>query len=196
MEKENIPLYQTELYDQPSTMRTHDDENDDSAALISDEPGKFGMNRDVNFIGAISLLVGTMIGSGIFASPSSVAYYARSTGAILIIWIGCGVLSMMAAVCWCELGTMFPRACAEYSYIYEGFGEIPAFLFSFVSILVLKPAALVILLLTCGDYIMSATGYYNQVYSKVIAAFALGLLICVMYVSSKGIIKSAHKVRP
>lgn len=138
-----------------------------------DEPCKIG--SDVSFISALSLLIGTIIGSGIFASPSVVAFYACSPVAIIGIWIACGIITMLAAMCWIELGTMLPHACGEYSYIYTAFGEAPAFVFAYASILVLKPAGLSILLLTCGDYIMTALGSYCLLYSKIIAAVALGV---------------------
>ena len=61
------------------------------------------MEKAVGLVGGISLIVGTMIGSGIFASASAVANYSGSVGMTLLVWVGCGVLSMMASLCYVEL---------------------------------------------------------------------------------------------
>ena len=140
-----------------------------------------GLKRQVNLLNGVALLVGTIIGSGIFASPRAVAHHMGSTGAILLTWLGCGILSMLAALTWCELGTMFPNASGgEYTYVTEAFGPLAGFLFAFSSIMVIRPAALSLIAITCGDYIMTAFGIGNQqLYSKIIAAVLIGLLLTI-----------------
>ena len=53
-----------------------------------------------------------------------------------------------------ELGTMIPKSGCEYAYLYEAFGPIPAFLFSWVSMILLKPSSVAIIALTCAEYVM------------------------------------------
>ena len=112
------------------------------------------MEKTVGLVGGISLIVGTMIGSGIFASASAVADYSGSVGMTLFVWVGCGVLSMMASLCYVELGVSVPKSGAEYAYLLEAFGEIPAFLFTFVSAIILRPASVAAILLTAGNYVV------------------------------------------
>ena len=112
------------------------------------------MEKSVGLVGGISLIVGTMIGSGIFASASAVANYSGSVGMTLLVWVGCGVLSMMASLCYVELGVSVPKSGAEYAYLLEAFGEIPAFLFTFVSAIILRPASVAAILLTAGNYVV------------------------------------------
>ena len=112
------------------------------------------MEKAVGLVGGISLIVGTMIGSGIFASASAVADYSGSVGMTLLVWAGCGVLSMMASLCYVELGVSVPKSGAEYAYLLEAFGEIPAFLFTFVSAIILRPASVAAILLTAGNYVV------------------------------------------
>lgn len=135
-----------------------------------------GLRRSIGLLGGCALLVGTIIGSGIFASPKSVASYAVSPGASLLIWAGCGVLAMMAALSYCELGTAFPNASGgEYHYLYQAFGSIPAFLYAYTAILITRPAQFAIITLTCGNYVqIAALGYEVQLYSKLIAAGVIG----------------------
>ena len=84
-----------------------------------------GLRREVNIFGAISILIGTIIGSGIF----SVANRVESVGASLLVWTGCGVITMLGSLCYLELGTTFPKSGGEVVYLREAFGPLPAFMF-------------------------------------------------------------------
>ena len=100
MAEDGVPMVETSAkQDKPTTT--------DAEPLSS---GKGGLERTIGLVGCAALLVGTIIGSGIFASPKSVSNYAQSPGASLVIWSGCGVIAMLASLSYCELGTMFPNA--------------------------------------------------------------------------------------
>ena len=53
-----------------------------------------------------------------------------------------------------ELGTMIPKSGCEYAYLFEAFGPIPAFVFSYVSMILIKPSSIAIIALTCAEYVM------------------------------------------
>lgn len=93
-----------------------------------------------------------MIGSGIFVSPTGLLLRTGSVGVSFIIWIACGVLSLLGALAYAELGTNNPSSGAEWAYFMEAFGPLLAFLFSWVSTLVLKPAQLAIICLSFATY--------------------------------------------
>ena len=99
------------------------------------------MEKSVGLVGGISLI-------------AAVANYSGSVGMTLLVWVGCGVLSMMASLCYVELGVSVPKSGAEYAYLLEAFGEIPAFLFTFVSAIILRPASVAAILLTAGNYVV------------------------------------------
>ena len=119
------------------------------------EKGNFvGLERKLGLVSGICLIVGTMIGSGIFASPRYVMEHSGSVGLTLIVWSLCGVLAMLGALCYSELGTMIPLSGAEYAYLYEGFGPLAAFLYSWTSVIVLKPSQVAIICLAFGAYVI------------------------------------------
>lgn len=112
------------------------------------------LQRKLGLVSGVCLIVGTMIGSGIFASPRYVMENSGSVGLSLIVWSLCGVLAMFGALCYSELGTMIPLSGAEYVYLLEGFGPLPAFLYSWTSVIVLKPSQVAIICLAFGAYVI------------------------------------------
>ncbi|XP_070575142.1 b(0,+)-type amino acid transporter 1-like [Ptychodera flava] len=116
------------------------------------ESSTVNLKRQVGLISGIALIVGTMIGSGIFVSPKGVLRQTESVGMSLIIWLACGVLAMLGALSYAELGTLIPKSGAEYPYLFEAFGPIAAFMFSWISVVLLKPASVAAIALAFGSY--------------------------------------------
>ncbi|KAI5619776.1 B(0,+)-type amino acid transporter 1, partial [Silurus asotus] len=136
----------------------------------------------VGLISGICLIVGTMIGSGIFISPKAVLDGTGAVGTCLSVWAACGVLATLGALCYAELGTMITKSGGEYPYLMESFGPIPAYLYSWTTILILKPSSLAIISLSCGEY--AATPFYPGCTPPVIVIKSLAaasiLLLTVM----------------
>lgn len=137
------------------------------------------MERGVGLTSAVALIVGTMIGSGIFVSPKGVIQRSGSVALSLIVWAGCGLLSLFGALSYAELGTMIPKSGGEHAYLNECFGAIPAYLFAWTTMFVLKPAAVSIMSLTFAEYIVDgSTGGCTQheVTKKLLACVCLLLV--------------------
>lgn len=65
-----------------------------------------GLKRGIGLMGAVNIIIGVMIGSGIFVSPTDALKYSGSMGFCLVVWTVCGVISLLGALCFAELGTV------------------------------------------------------------------------------------------
>ncbi|NOT09729.1 MAG: amino acid permease [Gemmatimonadales bacterium] len=98
--------------------------------------------RTVGLLPAVLVLVGITIGSGIFRVPLTVAGRLGEPGSVLLVWVFGGVLALLGALTLAELAALFPRSGGVFAYIEEGFGPMPAFLFGWSQLAVLRASAL------------------------------------------------------
>jgi len=141
-----------------STLRKGENRDSDGNFSSDTEP-PIELKRTVGLFSGISLIVGTMIGSGIFVSPSGLLDRTGSVAMSLIVWIACGIVSMLGALAYAELGTMIPSSGAEYAYFMEAFGPFPAYMFSWVSTMIIKPSQLAIICMSFATYAVEAFAY-------------------------------------
>jgi hypothetical protein len=113
-------------------------------------------NKSLTFVNGLSLIIGLIIGSGIFSSPSQVNKNAGSPGAALIVWALAGVLAWTGAASYAELGGAIPLNGGAQVYLSKIFGEWAGFLFTWCAVMVLKPGSAAIIAIIFGEYIMSA----------------------------------------
>src|SRR4029079_8024116 len=91
---------------------------------------------------AIAIVVGNVIGSGIYAKPGRIAADAGDVRLILTAWVVGGVICLFGALCFAELGAMMPRAGGLYVYLREAYGRPCAFLFGWSDFLFGRPASI------------------------------------------------------
>lgn len=104
-------------------------------------PAPQDLPRRIGFWGGTAIMVGIIIGSGIFKTPASIARQLDQPGLILSLWLAGGILSLFGALTYAELGTMFPRSGGIYVYLHRGFGGIVSFAFGWTYMLITKPMA-------------------------------------------------------
>ena len=100
------------------------------------------MPRSVGLLQTIAVSVGVAIGSGIFRVPATVAAQLQAPGAILVCWILGGIIALCGALTVAELAGALPRSGGIFAYLLEAYGPLPAFLFGWTELVVIRAAAL------------------------------------------------------
>lgn len=98
--------------------------------------------RALGLLTAMAVVVGNVIGSGIFLKPGAIAASSGNFSLIITVWVFGGVLCFLGALCIAELATMLPKAGGLYVYIREAYGRLPAFLFGWTEMLFSRPGSI------------------------------------------------------
>jgi amino acid transporter len=105
-------------------------------------PGTDRLQRQLGLWSAVAVLVGSTIGSGIFRVPSTIAGQVGTVGAMAMLWVLGGLIALFGALTLAELAALFPRSGGIYVFLREAYGPLPAFLFGWTELLVIRPSAL------------------------------------------------------
>ena len=108
--------------------------------------------RAVGRLGSTAIVIGTIIGSGIFLVPHDVAERVGSVGALLAIWVVGGALSLAGALSIAELGAATPEAGGVYVYLRQAYGKLFAFLYGWAALTVIESGAIATLAVAFGIY--------------------------------------------
>ena len=113
-------------------------------------------HKSLTYLNGLSLIVGIIIGSGIFSSPAQVNINAGSYGASLIVWAIAGILAWTGAASYAELGGAIPLNGGAQVYLSKIFGDWAGFLFTWSAVFVLKPGGAAIIAIIFGEYVVRA----------------------------------------
>jgi basic amino acid/polyamine antiporter, APA family len=122
---------------------------------VADQWGE-RMPRSVSLLQTIAVSVGITIGSGIFRVPATVAAQLQAPGAMLLCWVLGGVIALCGALTIAELAAALPRSGGIFAYLLEGYGPLPAFLFGWTELIVIRAAALGAIATIFAEYL----GYF------------------------------------
>jgi amino acid transporter len=121
------------------------------------------------------VLVGSTIGSGIFRVPSAVAADVGTVGAIALLWLVGAAVALFGALTLAELAVLFPRSGGIYVFLREAYGPLPAFLFGWTELLVIRPSALGAIAILFAEYLAEFTPIGGPGV-RVVAALAIVVL--------------------
>jgi basic amino acid/polyamine antiporter, APA family len=113
----------------------------------------------LGLVEGVALVIGIVVGAGIFRSPPAVAANASSTVMILAVWGLGGLVSLAGAMCYAELAATYPHAGGDYHYLSRALGRGPAFLFAWARLTVIPTGSLALLAFVGGDYAAQLVGH-------------------------------------
>ncbi|MGB5635689.1 MAG: amino acid permease [Waterburya sp.] len=128
-----------------------------------------------NVIEASAVIVGIVVGVGIFKTPALVAANVGSESSFLLIWLLGGLISLMGALCYGELASAYPDAGGEYHYLTRSFGKEIALLFAWARLSVMQTGSIALLAFVFGDY-LSQLFSLGEGTSSICAALAVMIL--------------------
>ncbi len=128
------------------------DEVDDAQRQSAVKTRQAGPRPMLTVLDAVALIVGVVIGAGIFKTPALVAAHAGGSGMFLLAWLLGGVISLIGALCYAELATAYPHTGGDYHYLRRAFGQDMAFLFAWARMMVLQTGSIAMLGFVFGDY--------------------------------------------
>ncbi|KAL7016449.1 hypothetical protein ACKWTF_010030 [Chironomus riparius] len=141
----------------PIARKVSNGDDNNAKDIINNNAGdgqEVTLKAKMTLVNGITVIVGSIIGSGIFVSPTGVLKYTGSVNMALVVWVISGLFSMVGAYCYSELGTMIKKSGADYAYIMTTFGPFMAFLRLWVECMIVRPCSQAIVALTFSVYVL------------------------------------------
>ena len=154
------------------------------------------MKRELGLLDATLLVAGSMIGSGIFIVTADITRNVGSAGWLIAVWLFTGVMTLIAAVSYGELSSMFPKAGGQYVYLKEAYNPLVGFLYGWSFFAVIQTGTIA----AVGVAFSKFTAYLWPAVSEDIVLFslgsitispaqvlAIGIIILLTYINTKGV---------
>lgn len=132
------------------------------------------LRREIGLFGAVMLVIGGIVGAGVFANPAVVAGILHTPVLILLAWGAGGVVALLGAFVYAELAHRIPETGGEYAYLTQTYGPLVGFLFGWTSLLVVQAGGMAFVTMIFARYFLILTGW--PVPEGVVGVAALALL--------------------
>lgn len=132
---------------------------------------------------AVAIIVGIVVGAGIFKTPSMVAGVTGDIGWALLIWVAGAVISLAGALCYAELSTTYPHAGGDYHFLTRAYGMRVSFLYAWAKAMVINTGSIALLAFVFGDYMTQVIPLGER--STVI--WAVGIVLVLTAINVAGI---------
>jgi amino acid transporter len=153
-----------------------------------DSPAPTKLLRLLHPLSAVALIVGIVIGAGIFKTPSLVASISGDAGWALVLWLAGAIVSIVGALCYAELCTTYPNAGGDYHFLHRAFGRNISFIYGWSRATIINTGSIALLAFVFGDYMSTLVnlGAYSS------ALWALLIVLVLTAVNIAGIHASSR----
>ncbi|WP_350296587.1 amino acid permease [Limnohabitans sp. Rim8] len=146
------------------------------------------MLRLLHPLSAVALIVGIVIGAGIFKTPSLVAAISGDAGWALVLWLAGSMISIVGALCYAELCTAYPHAGGDYHFLHRAFGRNISFIYGWSRATIINTGSIALLAFVFGDYIstlVSLGAYSSAIWALLIVLFLTAVNMTGIHASSR-----------
>ena len=145
------------------------------------------MLRLLHPLSAVALIVGIVIGAGIFKTPSLVASISGDAGWALVLWLAGALISIVGALCYAELCTAYPNAGGDYHFLHRAFGRNISFIYGWSRATIINTGSIALLAFVFGDYmstLIQLGSYSSAIWALLIVAFLTAVNLAGIHASS------------
>lgn len=144
------------------------------------------LKKRIGLWGGVSLTTGAIVGTGIFVSPVGVLQAVQgSIGLSLLVWILCGLIALLSALCYCELGTTFGASDSDFNNFNLAYGPVVSFLYAWTTFMVLLGAGASCLIF--ARYLVASFGDLCEHSEVLIKFFAILLIMGISFLNYRSV---------
>jgi len=144
--------------------------------------------RLLNPVSAVALIVGIVIGAGIFKTPSLVAAISGDAGWALVLWLAGALISVVGALCYAEMCTAYPHTGGDYHFLHRAFGRNVSFIYGWSRATIINTGSIALLAFVFGDYmstLVSLGAYSSAIWALLIVVFLTTVNLAGIHASSR-----------
>lgn len=144
-------------------------------------------HQHIGLFNCICIIIGIIIGAGIFVSPVGIIKHVGSVGMSLTMWGIVGVFSVLCALCYAELGACFPQSGGEYIYIRKAWGDFCAFMCLWMNMIIIFPVCVATAGLIFASYVLKPFYHECEPPQEVIQLISISVVAVIVAINSHNV---------